>query len=93
MTGPEPFDHVQAGESGSIPAGVYRVVGTSEQLTLLRVGDADGRRVRTGEIVRVSRSVYTNFGAAENPDTGVSSGDFLAPFRASAKTIRDWLPF
>lgn len=56
----------------SVPAGVYRVVGTGDPVALLRVGDADGRRVTTGEVVRVARAtVDASFEPADDPDAGI----------------------
>lgn len=61
-------DHVRP-TNGDYPDGIYRVVGTDDEaVTLLRVGDADGRRVNTGEIVAVSDSELETFEPAENPD-------------------------
>ncbi|MGQ3412079.1 hypothetical protein ACT4ML_07425 [Natrinema sp. LN54] len=37
-------------------------------MTLLRVGDADGRRVNTGELERVSEADLEAFESAANPD-------------------------
>ncbi|WP_225335671.1 hypothetical protein [Halomicrobium urmianum] len=52
-----------------LPAGVYRVVGTpGDDITLLRVGDAEGQRVYTGDVRRVPRERLDGFDAAENPD-------------------------
>jgi len=54
-------------------ASVYRVVGASEGVTLLRVTDADGRRAHTGELIRVSAEALTaEFERAEDPDAGLS---------------------
>ena len=63
------YDHVRP-TSADTPDGVYRVVGVSETVTLLRVGDADGRRVTTGEIHRIDRDALDGFETAENPDDG-----------------------
>jgi hypothetical protein len=64
-------------EDGDYQPGVYRVVGTSEPVSLLRVSDGDGRREATGEVVSVSESALeADFEPAENPD-----GD-LNPVRA-----------
>jgi len=53
------------------PAGVYRVVGAADPVALLQVGNADGRRVHTGEVVHVDRSALAaDFGAASDPDAG-----------------------
>jgi hypothetical protein len=63
--------------------GVYRVVGTDEDaVTLLRVGDAEGRRVHTGEVVTVPRAHLTGFEPVATPDESV-------PARAAvASTVR-----
>ncbi|MCU4801834.1 hypothetical protein OB920_15755 [Halobacteria archaeon HArc-gm2] len=68
-------DHVRPSGDGpvdadrSLPPGVYRVVGTPENaVTLLRVADADGRRVHTGEVHRVPRTDLDEFEVAANPD-------------------------
>lgn len=54
-------------------AGVYRVVGAGERVALLRVGEADGRRVHSGELRTVERSsVRTDFEPATDPDAGLS---------------------
>lgn len=53
--------------------GVYRVVGTGDPVALLRVGDDSGRRLTTGEVIRVDLSrLETEFEAASDPDAGVS---------------------
>ncbi|WP_226005891.1 hypothetical protein [Natrinema salinisoli] len=55
--------------AGDYPDGIYRVVGTGEDtVTLFRVGDAEGRRVNTGEIVTVRDREFEAFEPAENPD-------------------------
>ncbi len=93
MSEPQPYDHVRVSAQGPVPAGIYRVVGTGEKVTLLRVGDAEGRRETTGEVVQVSRSAYDGFETAPNPDSGFSVGSLLSPFSAWASAIRYWLPF
>ena len=93
MTQPQPYDHVRAGEDAPIPTGTYRVVGTGEEVVLLRVGDGTGRRETTGETVRVDRATYGTFEAAENPDAGFSPGNLVPPVGAWATAIRHWLPF
>ncbi|WP_226481650.1 hypothetical protein [Natrinema amylolyticum] len=61
-------DHVRPTDGG-YPAGIYRVVGTGDDtVTLLRVGDADGRRVNTGEIATVEEADLAAFEPADNPD-------------------------
>ena len=93
MNCPQPYDHYRAGSSDPIPAGVYRVVGTGEEIALLRVGDSEGLRVRTGEVVTVSRDTVGQFEDAPNPDAGFSVTDILSPVRTWATAIRHWLPF
>lgn len=56
--------------------GVYRVVGAGDPVALLRVADADGRRVHSGELRTVDAStVDADFEPATDPDAG------LAPVR------------
>ncbi|MEZ3114508.1 hypothetical protein RYH80_01025 [Halobaculum sp. MBLA0147] len=51
------------------PAGVYRVVGRSDDaVTLLAVGDADGVRVHSGQIHRVSRERLRDFERVRAPE-------------------------
>lgn len=58
--------------------GVYRVVGATDGVTLLRVGDADGRRIHTGELRRVdAAALESGFEAARNPDAGLSPAGTL----------------
>lgn len=53
--------------------GVYRVVGTGDEVTLLRVTNADGRRANTGEIRHVDQSTLDGgFEAADDPDGDAS---------------------
>ncbi|SFR85562.1 hypothetical protein SAMN05216559_0107 [Halomicrobium zhouii] len=66
-------DHFRLSGDGPVdadlPPGVYRVVGTPEDsVTVLRVVDADGRRVHTGQIHRVPRTDLDRFEPATNPD-------------------------
>jgi len=86
---PEIYDHLRPVESSSHEPGIYRVVGTGEEVTLLEVGTAEGRRVHTGRTVRVPASaVEAEFEPVENPDSGVLSrvGEiFLSPFVALAE--------
>ena len=68
MSSPSVYDHYSPADTG-YPDSTYRVVGTGDEgVTLLRVGDADGQRVNTGEIVTVSYDEFERFNAAENPD-------------------------
>jgi len=82
---PEPaiYDHYRL-IGGDYPQGIYRVVGTTEEaVTVLRVGDADGRRVNTGEVYAVPIAEFTTFETAENPDGNRSPG---GAFRSSLKS-------
>lgn len=68
MASPTSYDHVSLSET-EYPDGIYRVVGTSdESVTLLRVGEPDGRRVNTGEVVTVDTEEFASLESAENPD-------------------------
>lgn len=68
------YDHLRPTDS-EVPKGVYRVVGTDDEtVTLLRVGDADARRVNTGEVVTVARADLDGFERAANPDGNRSLG-------------------
>ncbi|WP_049901646.1 hypothetical protein [Halococcus agarilyticus] len=80
------YDHLRPTDAdGSHQPGIYRVVGTSEDdVTLLRVGDADGRRVHTGEIVTVPNDARSGFEPAENPDGNRSVGVALASLSENA---------
>jgi hypothetical protein len=73
MTRPAPYDHYEPrGTDLEIVPGVYRVVGTGEPPTLLRITDEEDRRRATGEIVRVSREeIAAGFEPTENPDVGI----------------------
>ncbi len=89
---PEPYDHVRAAD-GPVPPGVYRVVGVGGgRVTLLRVTDADGRRVNSGAVERVDRETLARaFESAENPDAGFSLASLVDPFSAYATALRHWL--
>ena len=64
---PAQYDHVRATDA-SIPDGTYRVVGVTDGVTLLRVGNATGKRVHDGRVFTVTRADYSAFPAAPNPD-------------------------
>ncbi|WP_135366205.1 hypothetical protein [Halosimplex halophilum] len=96
MTGRDPsvYDHVRVpGGSGAsvsddadtdLAPGVYRVVGTADSsVTLLRVGDADGHRVNTGEVATVDRDALTGFEPADNPDGNRPLGEKARRFAES----------
>lgn len=52
---------------------VYRVVGATDEVTLLRVTDTNGRRAHTGELRHVSvDTLASEFESAGNPDSGFS---------------------
>jgi hypothetical protein len=58
--------------------GVYRVVGATDGVALLRVGDADGRRVHTGAVRHVEAStLHAAFEPATDPDAGLSPAGTL----------------
>jgi hypothetical protein len=60
---------------GDYSGGVYRVVGVTDAVTLLRVTDADGRRVHPGTLRSVqAATLESDFEPAENPDAGLSPG-------------------
>lgn len=72
MTSPSVSDHLRTADADH-PAGVYRVVGTdTDSVTLLRVGDSDGTRIVTGDIVTVARGQLDGFEPAEKPAEGRS---------------------
>ena len=54
-------------------APVYRVVGASDEIALLRVTDTDGRHAHTGDLRHVTpEALVEEFERAENPDAGLS---------------------
>jgi len=68
---PTVSDHLRPVDDGDVAVdpGVYRVVGTDgASVTLLRVGDAEGRRVHTGETATVDRDALGGFRPADDPD-------------------------
>ncbi|SFR61043.1 hypothetical protein [Halogeometricum limi] len=75
---PRPYDHV-AGDGDALARGTFRVVGRADEsaadgeddtasVTLLRVADASGRRVHSGELVSVSAAAFASLEPAANPD-------------------------
>ena len=77
MASPSVYDHFSPTDT-DYPDGTYRVVGTSgEGVTLLRVADADSRRINTGEIITVSYDDLDGFDSAENPDGNRPLGSAL----------------
>ncbi|MFB6224580.1 MAG: hypothetical protein ABEH86_13030 [Haloarcula sp.] len=62
----------------SVPDGIYRVVGTTENsVTPLLVGDSTGRRIHTGDVVTVHCADLDTFESAENPDQSRSLGALI----------------
>jgi len=67
----EHLSHHRAGADGPVAPGVYRVVGSDDDaVTLLRVAEG-GRRVHSGEVVRVPREAFEALEPAGNPDAGL----------------------
>jgi len=68
MATPSVYDHFRVTDLDR-PDGVYRVVGIDDDtVTVLRVADADGRRVNSGEIVTVRSDELAECPEADNPD-------------------------
>jgi hypothetical protein len=68
---------------GELAAGIYRVVGTTDGVTLLLVGTADGRRVHPGTVYRVEpATLEAAFEPAPNLDAG------LTPVRAVRNALQ-----
>lgn len=84
-TDPAVYDHVRPSDSdAALSPGVYRVVGAGERtVALLRVGDAEGYRVNTGEVVRVDRDALAAFEPADNPDGARPLGEKARRFAES----------
>jgi hypothetical protein len=62
------YDHYRPIDD-SLDDGVYRVVGgDASRVTLLRVGDAEGRRVTTGSVTRIDADRLAGFESVSNPD-------------------------
>ena len=79
-------DHVAPADADH-PDGVYRVVGTSDgTVTLLRVADGDGRRVHTGELLRVDADALGSFERVGPP----ASTRSLGARAASAVEVGYW---
>ncbi|WP_415379127.1 hypothetical protein [Halosimplex sp. TS25] len=75
------YDHLRSTDDGPVDRGVYRVVGTDdERVTLLRVGDADGRRINTGDVLTVDRDALDAFEPADNPDGNRPAGETVSGF-------------
>lgn len=64
---PAAYDHVSPTDA-DYPPGVYRVVGTDDEVvTLLRITDGDGRRVHTGELVTADADAFGGFDPVARP--------------------------
>jgi hypothetical protein len=74
--------------------GVYRIVGTTDGVTLLRVGDADGRRLHAGAVSSLDRATLdAEFEPTTNPDTGLSpAGDLRNAAQGFYWSVRRLLP-
>jgi hypothetical protein len=84
MTAPSVYDHYRTTDEG-YEDGIYRVVGTDDEtVTLLRVGDGNGRRVSTGELITVSQDELDGFEKAENPDGNRSFGEVITSIPETA---------
>jgi len=71
------YDHYRT-KGEDYEEGVYRVVGVGEgTVTLLRVGDGEGRRANTGELTTVATDEMGEFERCENPDGNRHPTDFL----------------
>ena len=93
MSDPSPYDHYRPVDA-DYPEGVYRVVGTEaedDNLRLLEVADADGRRVTTGRVVAVPCEDLAGFEPAENPDAGFRPMQLVDGFVEELRMLVDWL--
>jgi hypothetical protein len=93
VTAPKPYTHYRAPGDSDVAAGVYRVVGTDEgTVRLLQVTDADGRRVNTGRVVTVDRTVLSAaFADAENPDAGFRPWQVVDGMIEEVKMVGRWV--
>ncbi|MEF8842125.1 MAG: hypothetical protein V5A62_10945 [Haloarculaceae archaeon] len=72
---PDPGDHYRANGEGPVPSGYYRVVGRdADDVTLLYVGDSEGRRRHTGRVESIDRSALAGLEPAEAPRSGALAG-------------------
>jgi len=71
------YDHFQVYDSEYLN-GVYRVVGVrGETVTLLKIGDEDGRRVHTGEITTLGLDEVEGFDRIEDPELNQRTSAFV----------------
>jgi hypothetical protein len=62
------YDHFQV-RSGDYPTGTYRVVGVREEtVTLLKIGDEEGRREHTGDIITLGLDEVEALDRIEEPE-------------------------
>ena len=60
-------------EGVRLTPGIYRVVGATGEVALLRVTDEDGRRASTGELRHVApETLDAEFEPADDPDAALS---------------------
>ncbi len=65
-------DHYRPTTDGD-ERGVYRVVGTADEIALLRLTDADGNRIHSGYLCHCSRDALdSGWEPAEDPDAGLT---------------------
>ena len=65
-------DHYRS-TRGPHAGSVYRVVGASDEVTFLRITDANGRRAHTGELRSLeAATLASDFEPVEDPDAGLS---------------------
>ena len=92
MTSPSIQDHLSPTNT-NYQNGIYLVVGTSEEdVTLLRVSDADGHRINTGEIITVSYTTLDEFVPAENLDGNRPLEDTVISLLEVADIVDQILP-
>jgi len=87
-----PDEHYRPGDT-DLPSGVYRVVGTGDPVALLRVADAEGRRVHAGDLRHVPDDRTDALEPAADPDAGFDPRRFVRG-RASGLywSVRRFLP-
>jgi hypothetical protein len=62
------YDHIRVSGTDQ-PDGIYRVVGVRDGgVTALKVADTDGRRIHTGEVVRLDQVTLDDVTSVPNPD-------------------------
>jgi len=86
---PQPYDHYRPA-GADYADGIYRVVGTGDPVVLVAVADADGNRVNSGTVVRVSADELDGFEPAENPDQGFQPGQLVGGLIEELRMIVNW---